>query len=72
MSLEVSDFVQFCMLNQGIFFCEPLLMLLLVVKVALVVLSISVLAAEHIITLAGESEKPNLSFAGPTETFISL
>jgi hypothetical protein len=47
-------------------------MLLLVVKVALVVLSISVLAAEHIITFARESEKPNLSFAGPTETFISL
>jgi len=46
--------------------------LLLVVKGALVVLSIPVFAAEHVVALTGESEQTYLSLARPTKALVNL
>lgn len=60
------------MFDERVLFGQLVLMLLFVVELAFVILGVSVLAAEHIVTLAREAEKAYLSLALPTEVLVYL
>jgi hypothetical protein len=70
--ISLSDFADFGAYYQGIFLGQLSLVLLLEVKCAAVVLSITMLAAEHELTFARESKKTNLLLASPTGILVRL
>jgi hypothetical protein len=51
-----SDFADLSALNERVLLGKPVLVLLLVVESALVILSVTMLAAEHVLALAWEAK----------------
>lgn len=68
----VSYFIDLSIFDQWVLFGELILVLLLVIESALVVLGITVLRAEHVVTLAGETQEAYFSFAFPACVLVRL
>lgn len=70
--ISFSDFADFGAYYQGIFLGQLSLVLLLEVECAAVVLSITMLAAEHELTFTRESKKTNFLLASPAGVLVCL
>ena len=71
----VQSFSELCKLSnldERVLLGKFLLMFLSVVEITLVLLCVSVLSTEDIVTLAGESKQSHFPLAEPTGSFIGL
>ena len=67
-----SELVNFAALDRGVVLGKLLLVLALIVEVAIMVLGVPVLGAEHVVTLARESQEAYLLPANPAKLLVGL